>query len=139
MDSIDSTSSVNSLSISTGVHRSQRTAFNAASTAERNSDGSARRSRWENTPGIRVSLQSLEQQPEVNDYQQLRSDGRRKESTMEAAPIDHTERIIEAEQTDKENSRSVNPRSRVILDSFIQQMGGAEQSVSSGNYINTTI
>ncbi len=139
MDRIDTINSVSSLSISTGVHRSQQTAFNAASTAEQSSDGSARRSRWENTPGIRVSLQSLEQQPEVNDYQQLRSDGRRKESTMEAAPIEHTGRVIEGEQIDKEHSRSVNPGSRVILDSFIQQMGGAEQSVSSGSYINTTI
>lgn len=140
MDGIISTSSVSSLPVSMEVLRSRRVAdHHAANATDRTSDRAERRTRWKNTPGIRVSLQSLEQQPDLNAYQQLGSNGRRKESTMDAAPIEHTARIFEAERVDNENVRSVNPRSRLVLDSFIQQMGGAEQSLSSGSYINTSV
>ncbi len=96
-----------------------------------------RKLRWQNTPGIQVSLQNHE--PQLDEYRLLRSDGRRKDSTKvapETVRAENTNRTIEAEQFDK---RSVNPRSKIILDNFIQQMGGAEQLLTRGSYINTSI
>ena len=104
-------------------------------------DGRAgRKYRWKNTPGIRVSLQALDQEPQIDEYRRLRSDGRRNGS--EKVTENNINRTIEADQFDKVNNRSersVNPRSKIILDSFIQQMVGAEQSLSSGSYINTSV
>ncbi len=94
-----------------------------------------RRSRWQNTPGIRVSLQSLDQEAQINEYRRLRSDGRRKDQ-LSGVELENFNRTIEVESL---NKGSVNPRTRIILDRFIQQMGGAEQSLSIGSYINTSV
>jgi|GEM_PF-4575248 len=94
-----------------------------------------RRYRWQNTPGIRVSLQNPDQQPQINEYRRLRSDGRRKNPSSEIES-EIFNRTIEARTLDK---GSVNPRTKIILDRFIQQMGGAEQSLSIGSYINTSV
>ena len=103
-----------------------------------------RKSHWQNMPGIQVTLQSKDQSPQLDEYRQLRSDGRRKDSTKIAPDLTGTENInrtIEVEQLEEgsTNPRSVNPRTKIILDNFIQQMGGAEQYLSSGSYISTSV
>jgi hypothetical protein len=137
MDNAISTisASVNRSRISKEVHVSHGTS-DASDSTDRADRSTQRKSRWQNTPGIRVSLQSLDQQPQLDEYQQLRFDGRRKDSTK-VAGAENINRTIEADQFNKK--RSVSPRSKIILDSFIQQMGGAEQSLSSGSTINTSV
>ncbi len=148
MDHALSTTSVtarvsgNPLQIPNGVNVSHGASGNSSVSDEatKPADGRTRRkSSWKNTPGIRVSLQSKEQQPQLEEYRQLRSDGRRKDSTK-VAESENIKQTIEAESLEK---RSVTPRAKIILDSFIQQMGGGEQSLSmptsSGSYINTSV
>ncbi len=99
-----------------------------------------RRSRWQNTPGIRVSLQSLDTEPQIEEYRSLKFDGRRKASTK-IVP----EMIINPDKFNKgqfaEGSfRTVNPRSKMVLDDFIQQMGGAAQPADqNGSLVNTSV
>ena len=122
--------SVRSLQIENEAPTSHATSGNASITGE--AQGTFR---WQNSPGIRVSLQSQDLEPQIDEYRRLRSDGCRKDSTMTAEP-ENIHRIIEAEQFAE---RSVNPRTKVILDNFIQQMGGIEQPMSSGSHINTSV
>ena len=143
ISTISSSVSENRSRISNEVRVSYGTS-DVSGAADQPESSAQRKPRWQHTAGIQVSLQSLDQEPQLDEYRQLRSDGRRKESTKvapEVAETGNVHRTIEAEQLEEgsANSRSVNPRTKTILDNFIQQMGGTEQSLSSGNYINTSV
>ena len=96
-----------------------------------------RKPRQQNTAGIQVFLQNSHE-PKIEEYRKLRTNGRRQDSTK----INEQDRIIAGQRSVLDNiqtTRSVNPRSKIILDNFIQKMVGAEQSFSTGNYINTSV
>lgn len=95
-----------------------------------------RKTRQQNGPGIRVTLHSLSKEPQIEEYRGLKFDGRRKGSSKAV----ENESVIQMEQFDQ-GTRSVNPRSKIVLDSFIQQMGGAEffPTPSTGINVNTSV
>lgn len=133
--------SANSLRLSSGVKGSYGTSNVSDDIVDYGERSTERRPRWKNTPGIQVSLQSLEQEPQIDEYRRLQFDGRRKEFTR-VTELKNINQTVDVEQFDEGNTRSersVNPRTNIILDSFIQQMGGAEQSLSSGSTINTSV
>ena len=130
----------NSLQTSSGVKGSYETS-NVSGIVDNGRSSTERKLRWKNTPGIRVSLQSQVQEPQIDEYRRLQFDGRRQESTRvtEHKNINQTIEMEKFEDKNTRTDRSVNPRTKNLLDSFIQQMGGAEQSLSSGSHVNISV
>lgn len=101
-----------------------------------------RKSRWQNAPGIRVSLQSHLPSPELDEYRRLSPDGRRKIKTTQNKP-DQT--LIKTVATDSFSIRDqarknvARPGSSSVLESFIRQMGATGQSQFCGSHIDVTV
>ncbi|GEM_PF-4738559 len=98
-----------------------------------------RKPHWNHTPGIRVSLQSQRTEPRIEEYLNLRTGGKRKESREKAGQRPSQPVTLDTGSIHKETVPSVKPGSKVVLDAFIKVMGGAEQSMSRGSFVNTAV
>lgn len=101
-----------------------------------------RKSRWQNAPGIRVSLQSQILAPGIEEYRQLKSDGRRKINTTRNKPDQTLNKIVAPDSfriCDQPRKNVARPGSSSVLESFIRQMGAAGQSQLCGSHIDVTV
>lgn len=100
------------------------------------SSSSARRRRWENTPGIRVTLNSLDQDEQVDHYQRLNYQGRRLTSSSEVESV--IESHLHAQLSGQTPlTRQVN---RYALEHVIKQMSGELPSSNSpGQLLNERV
>ncbi len=94
----------------------------------------AKRNRWENTPGIRVTLQSLEQDPVLQAYESLHYSGRRVVKNEQPTSISASPE--ESAVATNGSSRKVN---RLALETLIKQMSGELQNPDRGALLNERV